>query len=266
MMKHQAKPIVMILGTYHMANPGVNTFDIEADDVTNSKRQRELHQLIEQLVRFNPTKIAAEVDTSYDAKIETLYRDYLNGTYQQNISEFDQICLPLAKMLQHPKIHCVDWFEMNPDAPEVDDVESFAKAHNQSELLEKAYAIGQTLAQEPMQILTELQESGSVIDMLRFLNQEDIIRAMHEINHFPLLIAAQIGIGDQYTGLNSMLDWYERNLRIYVNLTRITESMDERILLVMGVGHTFQVQQFLEDSGDYIVESPLKYLKTEDTH
>ncbi len=265
-MKHQAKPIVMILGTYHMANPGVNTFDIEADDVTNSKRQRELRQLIEKLARFNPTKIAVEVDTNHDAKIETLYRDYLNGTYQQNRSEFDQICLPLAKKLQHPKIYCVDWFEMNPDPPEVDDVESFAKGHNQSALLEKAYAMGQGLAQEPTQILTELQESGSVIDMLRFLNQEDTIRAMHEINHFPTLIVAQIGAGDQYIGLNSLLDWYERNLKIYVNLTRITESADERILLIIGAGHTFLVQQFLEESGDYIVESPLKYLKTEDAH
>ena len=50
---------------------------------------------------------------------------------------------------------------------------------------------------------------------------------------------------------------------IFVNLTRITESADDRILLIIGAGHVFLVQQYLEDSGDYIVESPLKYLKTE---
>ena len=45
-MKHPIKPTIMILGTYHMANPGANTFDIQADDVTNSKRQGELRRLI----------------------------------------------------------------------------------------------------------------------------------------------------------------------------------------------------------------------------
>ena len=256
------KPTIMILGTYHMANPGVNTFDIEADDVTNSKRQRELRQLIKQLVRFNPTKIAVEIDTSRDAEVETLYRDYLNETYQLEKSEFDQICLPLAKEMEHPKIYCVDWFRRE-DPPVDDDVESFAKANNQSGLLEKTYTMGQALAQQLTITLTELQENGSVIDMLHYLNQVDTIRAMHEINNFPPLIQAQIGKRDQYIGLNWLLGWYERNLKIYVNITRITESTDERILLIIGAGHTSLIQQFLEDSGDYIVESPLKYLKAD---
>ena len=267
-MEHQVKPIVMILGTYHMANPGVNTFDIEADDVTNAKRQRELQQLVEQLARFKPTKIAIEADIGLDAKIETLYQDYLNGTYHPERSEFDQICLPLAKLMGHPKLYCVDWFRNSEPAEEDEaalDVETFAKANNQSGLLEKAHAMGQALAQQPTSTLTELQENGSVIDMHRFLNQEDTIRVMHEINNTPTLILGQIGTEDNYIGLDWLLWSYERNLKIYVNLTRITESPNERILLIIGAGHTFSIQRFLEDSRDYIVESPLKYLKTEST-
>ena len=118
----------------------------------------------------------------------------------------------------------------------------------------------QAMAQKPLTTLAELQENGSVTDMIRFLNQEEPIRALHEINTFPSLILAQIGVADQYVGLNWLLDWYERNLKIFVNLTRITESADDRIMLNIGAGHVFLVQQFLEDSGDYIVESPLKYL------
>ena len=50
---------------------------------------------------------------------------------------------------------------------------------------------------------------------------------------------------------------------IFVNLTRITESANDRILLIIGAEHVFLIQQYLENSGDYIVESPLKYLKRE---
>lgn len=41
------KPTVMILGTYHMANPGADAVNFEADEVLAPKRQRELQQLVE---------------------------------------------------------------------------------------------------------------------------------------------------------------------------------------------------------------------------
>jgi len=48
-------------------------------------------------------------------------------------------------------------------------------------------------------------------------------------------------------------------------LTRITESTDDRILLIIGAGHVYLVQQFLEESGDYIIENPLRYLNAGNT-
>ncbi len=161
--------------------------------------------------------------------------------------------------MQHSKIYCVDWFQ-TADEEETVDVEAFAKTHNQSGLLEKANAMVQAMAQDPLTTLAEIQKTGSVIDMLRFLNQEETICILHEINMLPQFTLAQIGTVDQYVGLDWLLGWYERNLKIFVNLTRITESDDDRILLIIGAGHVFLVQQFLEDSEDYIIESPLEYL------
>ena len=254
------KPTVMILGTYHMDNPEADAVNFEADDVLTAKRQRELQQLIEQLARFNPTKIAVEADTSLDAEVNAEYQDYLNGVYQPGRSEGDQVSFPLAQKMQHPKIYCVDWFQ-RANEEETVDVEVFAKTHNQSGLLEKADAMVQAMAKEPLTTLTEIQKTGSVIDILRFLNREETLRVLHEINTLPQFTLAQIGVADQYVGLDWLLDWYERNLKIFVNLTRITESINERVLLMIGAGHVFLVQQFLEDSGDYIIESPLKYLE-----
>ncbi|HUR98670.1 MAG TPA: hypothetical protein VMZ26_11450, partial [Pyrinomonadaceae bacterium] len=33
---------ILILGTYHMANPGQDIFNMQADDVTSAKRQQEM--------------------------------------------------------------------------------------------------------------------------------------------------------------------------------------------------------------------------------
>ena len=53
---------ILILGTYHMANPGHDIFNMEADDVLLPKRQKEIAQLIDVLKKFRPTKIAIESD------------------------------------------------------------------------------------------------------------------------------------------------------------------------------------------------------------
>ncbi len=259
------KPTIMILGTYHMDNPGADTVNFEADDVLSSIRQRELQQLIKQLARFNPTKIAVEADTSLDDEINALYQDYLNGEYQPTRSEGDQVSFPLAQKMQHPKIYCVDWFQREDEDKTVH-VEVFANTHNQKGLLDKANEMVQSMAQEPLTTLTEIQKNGSVIDMFRFLNQKKTIRVLHEINTIPQFTLAQIGDADQYVGLDWLMGWYERNLKIFVNLTRITKSSDDRILLMIGAGHVYLVQQFLEDSGDYNLESSLKYLKSESSN
>ena len=45
-------------------------------------------------------------------------------------------------------------------------------------------------------------------------------------------------MGGQFSGANWVAhSWYARNLKIVVNLTRITELEDERILLIIGGGH-----------------------------
>ena len=56
------KPTIMILGSTHLANDGLDVYNTKMDDVRAPKRQREIEQLVEQLKEFKPTKIALERD------------------------------------------------------------------------------------------------------------------------------------------------------------------------------------------------------------
>src|SRR5574341_2463387 len=51
---------VIVLGVYHMANPGRDVFNMQADDVLAPKRQQEIAELVAVLKKFNPTKVAVE--------------------------------------------------------------------------------------------------------------------------------------------------------------------------------------------------------------
>ncbi len=102
-----ARPEILVLGTYHMANPGHDIHNLQADDVLSPKRQQEITQLIEVLKRFHPTKIAIESDVSGQRATQQ-YSDYLAGKYTLSRNEIDQIGYRLAKELGHRAIYPVD--------------------------------------------------------------------------------------------------------------------------------------------------------------
>ncbi len=97
---------VLVLGVYHMANPGHDIFNMQADDVLAPKRQQEIAELASVLAKFKPTKIAVENDSQ--AKLSDRYAKYLAGQYALTTNEIDQIGLRLAKDLGHTTIYAVD--------------------------------------------------------------------------------------------------------------------------------------------------------------
>lgn len=257
------KPTVMILGTSHFDNPGMDARNMKMDNVLAPKRQREIRQLIRQLRAFQPTKIALEADERFDAEINANYQGYLEDTYQLTRREGEQIGFRLAKQMRHPKMYCVDyWPEQNPLIPEdlgkdLIDCYTFAKTHNQEHLLSSPPAEGKMYQDKDGTTWIEPDTYEPLKDMfIRFNDPKGRLA-----NHQVYLRSVRIGIGNQYPGANRfILFWYARNLKIFVNLTRIIEAKDDRILLIIGAGHVFLLQQLLENSGDYTVETPLKYL------
>ena len=257
------KATIMILGSSFFTNPGINVFNVKMDDVLAPKRQREMEQLVTQLKAFNPTKIAVYVDERDDAEINASYQGYLEGTYELTRSLHDQIGFRLAKQMGHPKLYCVaDWPKHRPIRDKIDDhlmdYATFAEMHNQEHLLWSISSSGvKVRADVDGTVWVEREEYEPLLDMYIRINDPESMRADHQ----DYLRTARIGLKDQYPGANWVAHWwYAHNLKNFVNLTRITESTDDRILLIVGAGHVYLIQQFLEESGDYIVESPLQYL------
>ena len=268
------KPTIMILGSTHLANDGLDVYNTKMDDVRSPKRQREIEQLVEQLKEFKPTKIALERDEkTHGAGTQTEYQGYLKGTYELKRNEHDQIGFRLAKQMGHPRLYCVDYrLDYRKDDPIIPFDEfnwdlvnyiGFAKAHNLEHLLPPPPNEGKMTQDETGVTWIEPEKYVSIIDMYIQDNDPEGIRMDHQQY---IRWIARVGLGDEYPGANWLSHyWYDRNMKIYVNLTRITESADDRIMLIIGAGHTYLVQQFLEESGDYIVESPLKYLNAGNT-
>ncbi|NNE98394.1 MAG: hypothetical protein HKN25_05160 [Pyrinomonadaceae bacterium] len=248
----EEKPTFILLGTYHMGIEGNNVFKSDVDDITLPKRQEQIADLIDRLKKYKPTKIAIECDIKHNARIQKAYDAYQIGQYKLSKNETNQIGFRLAKELKHKKIFCVDW-GIFPEDP-LYNYQTYAEKDDElKEFLSEIYKKGKKKNDENNKRLREL----SIADQLILLNQPDRIERSHQ-GYYDFM---RIGRGEDYVGANYLSWWYGRNMKILMNIIRITDSPDDRILVIYGAGHNKLLTQFATESGFYKVESPLKYLQ-----
>jgi hypothetical protein len=226
----ETKPEILVLGTYHMANPGRDVYNMQADDVLAAKRQQEISEAIEVLKRFRPTKVAIEADPA-NPRVGKDYADYLAGKYTLSRNEIDQIGYRLAKELGHRRIYPVD---VNGDFP-LPRVANFAKAHGRAGQYDAMLAkIGAHVKAQD-----DYLHSHTVLEMLDYMNS-DAMQANAMEFYFE---AVRYGEDGDYAGPDLVASWYQRNIRIYHNIVQLIDSPNDRILVIYGAGHLGWLQQ-----------------------
>lgn len=224
------RPEILVLGTYHMANPGRDIYNMQADDVQSPKRQQEIAQAIEVLKRFHPTKIAIESDVGSE-KAENEYRDYVAGKYTLSRNEVDQVGYRLAKDLGHRTVYPVD---VEGDFP-MQRVANYAKANGRAEKFGAMMASMGALVKEQDDFL----RSHTVLEMLEYMNS-DSMAAKGLAFYYQIVPYGEPG---EYAGPDLLAAWYQRNIRIYHNIVGLIDSPNDRILVIFGAGHLGWLQQ-----------------------
>lgn len=215
---------VLVLGVYHMANPGHDIFNTQADDVLAPKRQAEMAQLIEVLKRFHPTKIAIEANIG-SQRVGREYSDYLAGKYTLSRNEIDQIGYRLAKELGHKTVYPVDADGEFPYQRLV----NYAKASGRSKELDAVMAGWGGMVKTQNAYLA----SHTVLETLLYMNADD--RVADDVGLYYR--AGQLGEPYDWAGADLVSDWFRRNMRIYSNVVQLAESPNERVLVIFGAGH-----------------------------
>jgi hypothetical protein len=225
-----ARPEILVLGTYHMANPGHDIYNMNVDDVRSPKRQQEIAQLIEVLKKFRPTKIAIESEVGSKRRTGE-YADYLAGKFALSANEIDQIGYRLAKELAHRTIYPVD---VDGDFP-MQRVINYAKANGR---MENFAAIGaRTGARVKAQ--DDFLKSHTVLETLQYMNADSTV-ATDVADYFAMV---PFGEPWEYAGSDLLAAWYQRNIRIYRNIVALAESPSDRILVIYGAGHLGWLRQ-----------------------
>ena len=219
-----ARAEVLVLGVYHMANPGRDIFNMQADDVLAPRRQAEIAQLIDVLKKFRPTKVAIERDV-WDDRPAREYADYRAGRHELTRNEIEQVGFRLAKELGHKTVYPVD---ADGEFP-FQRVVNYAKASGRSKELDALQAEVGAMVKAQGEYLA----SHTVLETLLYMNADG--KVADDVGFYYR--QAHFGEPGDWAGADLVADWFRRNMRIYSNVTRIVDSRNERVLAIFGAGH-----------------------------
>jgi len=192
---------VLVLGVYHMANPGRDIVNMKADDVLAPRRQAEIAQLIAVLKNFHPTKIAVEADV-YDKGIGKRYDEYVAGKHELSRNEVEQIGFRLAKELGHTTVYPTDVDGEFPFQRVVD----YAKASGRSRELEAM--MGEVGAMVKAQ--SDYLGSHTLLETLLYMNADDKVAGDIGLYYRE----AHFGEPGDWAGADLLSDWFRRNMHL----------------------------------------------------
>jgi len=249
-----AEPIeVMILGSYHMGNPGQDLHNAKIDDVRTPAKQAELAEVATRLAKFKPTKIAVEADADRPEFGWSKFEAFTPELLTQKSDERVQIAFRLAHELGFKTVYGIDESSETINYFPYGKVEEFAKEHGRTRVLERLSAS----VEAQMRELEAAQKTTPIRLMLANVNDPARITKDNNAFYYALL---ELGDQNSQPGADLNAMWYLRNAKIFSKLTQIAKPGD-RIIVLFGSGHAYWLRQLVQNTPGFVLVEPAKYLR-----
>jgi hypothetical protein len=232
----------MLVGLFHFHNPNADYVKFAGIDVMTPERQREIAEVTAALARFQPTRIAVERPVEERDTLNARYASYRHGGFELTANEVYQLGFRLAGRMGHDSIYPVDYqrgFAM-------DSVMQYAAEHDPQAMAGFQQYIGRVQT-----LLDSMQQHATIAANLRLFSEPANVAVGNE----AYVVLATVGAGDGYVGARAVAGWYERNLGIFANLSRVA-TPGQRVVLLIGSGHVPIIRQLvIEHPGMTLVEA-----------
>lgn len=246
-MRVPSLPEVMILSTYHMANPNLDVAKTNYADVLAEDRQAQIREVVGRLVKFAPTHVVVEARPERMPVINERFRQYIAGEYTLTRNEIDQVGFRVARAMGHDRLYGIDfWIEMGYGP-----LMAYVEEQKMTDLMEQQKRFIAEMEERPRRI----EETGSILDLLRYFNSPE-----HDGHHREYLRMAPVGDGENFVGADMVAAWYTRNLKMYALLARIAANPGDRLFVLVGAGHGHLLREFVRQGPHFDLVDPAPYL------
>lgn len=248
---------ILVIGTYHFNNPGLDVAKFKVLDIMGEKPQQQLEEISNAIAQFKPTKIFTEWELKDQLALDTLYNKYQEGTYFDYVSkkypkrkfythnEIVQLAFRTAKKVNHKKVYGIDYQETSFD---FDSVMKFADSIRLP-----------NFKKEVMNDIKDIEAKSNVL-----FAENDLLKCLYYYNSEELRksdipwYVGKINDSDKlgtYIGAFLTSEWYRRNLYMLANIQKQTELTDNRIMVLAGASHIAMFLDLLKHDSNYkIVE------------
>nr|WP_299070997.1 DUF5694 domain-containing protein [uncultured Allomuricauda sp.] len=235
---------VLVVGSFHFHYPGLDSFKtMEEDkiDVLKEPKKSEVAELVEYIKRFKPTKVAIEARSKWNATSKL--REYKSGMHRDKRDERYQLAMRIANDFSMDTLYSIDVHSLSQDLYKKDSV--FLKSIT-NKIDWNAQDPYWDMAKEWLNYREKMLNKVHILDFFKHINS----RESHNANYGTYL-TGNFTAGDVQGADNLSIWWYNRNARIFSKIIQLTESTEDRILVVMGNGHAAILRQFLEASPQF---------------
>lgn len=240
--KQRAK--VLIAGSFHFDYPNKDMAKVQKSDqidVLTEPKKSEVTELVDYIKRFKPTKIAIEAFPEWDATGKL--NSYKKGAFSDQRDERYQLAMRIASELDLDTLYSIDSESFDQDLLKVDSAyfrDFFEKYQVKTD--DEFVAMYQEWYSYDDKLAARLK----LLDYFKYMNSEEV----HKLGFGSYLIGNFKAEENRGADILSIW-WYNRNLRIFRKLQQITQSSDDRILVIFGNGHAAVLRQLLESSPAY---------------
>jgi hypothetical protein len=239
------KKQILLLGTFHFENPGLDVAKVNAFNVMSDKSQKELENITNKIKKFGPDKIFIEWNYAKQAKLDIFYNKNTDSLLQKDADEIVQVALRSAKKLGHKQLYGIDY--NYTDFP-YDNLVKGMEAADQFDLIKKNEEMIKHFETDQNAKIAKYNLTELLLDInTKESNEENI--------GWYLETAIKGGKKDNFVGPFLVSEWYRRNLYMYALIQKLTESKDDKIMVLLGAAHTAMIREFVKyDSNFEIVE------------
>ncbi|KOY88249.1 hypothetical protein AD998_15990 [bacterium 336/3] len=238
------KAHVLVVGTFHFDYPNLDvnkTSNEDKIDVLTEPKKKEITELVNYIKKFKPTKIAIEAFPNWKAT-EKL-KKYKKGEFKNERDERFQLAMRIATELQLDTLYSIDAESLDNDLMKVDSVFiqkifkdfDFQSNDKYNEMYSKMFHYED-----------KLPSKMNLLKYFKMINSDEY----HKLG-FGAYLIGDFKLENQRGADILSIWWYNRNLRIFRKLQEITESSQDRILVIFGNGHASILRQLLESSPEY---------------
>jgi hypothetical protein len=241
-------PQVLLLGCFHFNYPGLDEHKTPKEsevDILSPERQLELQELLNVVLRFRPNKLVLETQ---GGELMKEYRAHQRDRGPLGRNEHYQIGFNVMDRMGLDTLYAAD------ADPLMVDLYMGADSLLFRPWLDSLYSGwdwgGPDSASARYKRLYEAQD--------RFTHDHTLLQtflAMNDDHTLDRVYGAYLNGGfllDDHRGADILsLHWYNRNLRIFRNIQRITTTPEDRILVVFGWGHMGILRQLFASTPEY---------------